>query len=289
MPNYRFNGDIVFSPTLSESGELHFTVPTERLRGLGLPLGRDVCIQVGYRGATIEAENRTIAYDVLRDAVHNAGTPQMQLRTCNERSWDYSRADVLYVQERQLLQFTPEEQADPDTINSSTSPGRKRRSKLRRILGMRQFVLAHPNLPIRCRDEMCPAGRLILNCSDDHESGLSHHGYVVSITCITSINPVRIHLKDLNTGLETYIAPADAHAFDVFMLGVASATPANLEHPGTVVIHQPPHVSTEEGLVMQQQHDAWLAEHNAWTQQRAEERDAWMQAHPEPPLPSHAD
>lgn len=121
MPHYRFNGDVVFSPTLSENGELHFTVPIERLRSSGIPLGKDVCIQVGYQAATIEADNRTIAYDVLRGAVHNASTPDMPLRTTNERSWDWSRADALWTQEQQLQQFTQEEIADPDSILTTIS------------------------------------------------------------------------------------------------------------------------------------------------------------------------
>jgi len=279
MPYYRFNGDVVFSPTLRENGELHFTVPTERLSSLGIPLGQDVCIQVGFQGATIEADNRTTAYDVLREAVHNASTADMPLRTTNERSWDWSRADVLWTQERQLLQFTQEEIADPDSILTALShqyepnqppqdvirAARKRRAKLRRVQGLRAFVEAHPTLDIRCRDEMSPAARLIINCAGNHD-GVSRHYDVTSITCITSVDPVQIHVKDLRTGLETYIAPTDVHAFDVFMQGVQLATQANCVHG--VIIHElpapPPNIPTAEEVALAEQREAWQGELAAW-------------------------
>jgi len=290
MPTYRFNGDVVFSPTLDDNGELHFTVPTKELKVHGIPLGKDVCVHVGFKAATIEAANRNTAYDVLREYVHELRTDGLpHLKTCNERSWDWSREDVLFTQELQLQQFTPEEIADPDTILTTLSnqyapaqppqdairAARRRWRKLRRVQGLRAFVEAHPNLDIKCRDEMTPASRLIINCPGNHDA-VPRHGDITSITCITSVDPVQIHVKDLHTGLEAYIAPTDVHAFDVFMQGVELATQANLVHG--VIIHEPPppppHVLTAEEVALAEQRQAW-----------SQERDAWSLAHPYPQLP----
>jgi len=241
MPIYRFTGDVIFSTTLDDNGELHFTIPIEELKALGIPLGKDVCIQVGYSGATVEAGNRTDAYDALRHVVQSFRTPSVPLRTTNERSWDWSRADVLWTYERQLLQFTEDEIADPDSIDTSTRPGRRRRAKLRRILGLRSFVEAHPNLDIRCRDDMSPASRLIVNCGENHRWGLSRHGQGhtgVSITYRSGVN--RVHLRDLASELDTQIIPADVHAFNVFMMGVESVAQTNEVESGAVVIHPEP-------------------------------------------------
>jgi hypothetical protein len=265
MPIYRFTGDVVFSTTLDENGELHFTIPIEQLKALGIPLGTDVCIQVGYRGATVDAVNRNTAYDVLREHIRSRQIDNnVPLRTTNERSWNWYRADVLWVQERQLLQFTQEEIADPDTILTTLSnqyapdqppqnlitAARRRRTKLRRILGLRAFVQAHPNLDIKCRDEISPAARLILNCDENHRCGELHHGSGtsgVAITYLTTTN--RIHLKDLASDLEAFIAPTDVHAFDVFMMGVASV--AMTHHPqAEVVIHPPTQTLVEEGELL---------------------------------------
>ena len=247
MPIYRFIGDLVFSPTLDDKGELHFRVPVEQLKFLGVELGKDVCIHVGFHNATIEAGLRTLAYDALRDTIRIfSGISNLpSLRTANEKSGDWSRADVLSVYERQLERFTSEEIANPDVIIAgidqtntvAMKAARKRRTKLRRILGLRSFVQAHPNLDIRCRDEMCPASRLIVGCDRDHSGDrvVDRHGvgfgHGVAVTYLTTTN--RIHLKDLNfyEGAEAYIAPSDVHGFEVFMMGVESVAPANEETP----------------------------------------------------------
>lgn len=253
MPIYRFTGDVVFSPNLDDKGELQFTVPVEQLKSMGIELGKDVCIQVGFHRAIVEAGVRNLAYDALRDTISSfRGLPDLpHLRSANERSWDWSRADALYVYDLQLERFTPEEIANPDAIIAGVDQtnavamkaARRRRTKLRRILGLRSFVQAHPNLDIRCRDEMCPASRLIVGCNQDHfNGGVNRHGPGeggVAVTYLTTTN--QIHLKDLHSyeGAESYIAPLDVHGFDIFMMNVDSGAQANQVNPGTIVIHSP--------------------------------------------------
>jgi hypothetical protein len=260
----------VFSATLSETGGLNFTIPVEVLRELGISLTEKGCVLIEYKGAAVEAPTKTDAYDVLRDHIRSLTALQtdskVPLRTCNERSWDWSRADVLWTHEHQLAQFTPEEIADPASIlttlaaqyapnqppQDSIRVAQKRRRKLVRILGMREFVLAHPNLDIKCRDEMQPAGRLITNCGENHSGGVQRHGQAsnasgVSITYLTTTN--RIHLKDLASELEAFIAPTDVHAFDVFMMGVASVAAA--PHPPAEVVITAAEEEEEEGELQQ--------------------------------------
>lgn len=194
---------------------------------------------------------------------HDSG--RLFIHSAHTTGW--SRGDLVFGYGQQLLLFNPEERANPDVIVAAVqgntdihvqSAARRRRVKLRRVLGMQSFVNAHPNLNIVERDPRSPLARVFL------EGG-------VIITYSTTRN--RIHFRHHQSGLDLWLVPTDAPAFNSALAHAgAVAGMAYAEHQPWV----PPAISAE-----------LAAARSAWNTARELAREIWAQENPYPSNQQH--
>ena len=99
----------------------------------------------------------------------------------------------------------------------------------------------------------------------------------------------RVHVKCQTSGVDEWIEADDSHHFQALMEHNQHVIEAQ-SHPGNpAILHaieQEPHIPTPEEIQMQQVHNTWAAEFNAFREAQNAVRDAWMEAHPEPPVPN---
>ena len=230
MGIYRFTGELGLCCAVESTHE--FCSVRDVLTSVGVIPSKTNTVLCTF-SMDIEAESRPAAFTILQDRVGQAnnhleaiGESGVGTRLFIHKADTINRyrGDLLYGYQRQLaIWFNPNEVAHPDLImeNVAAMPGtdqyrhaRKRYLKLRRILGLQQFVSANLTLPLSRIDPYKALTYILIDCPGGRELRATY-----------SVLRQRVHLFNEQASVNVYILPGDVHALETAVLHVGHFQP----------------------------------------------------------------